>query len=275
MFCDIDLISQCLILLYRFNFRTMPIHCSIPIVPISKDEFRTLDYKVMKHAFECHNSMGSLADERVYQADFAVRLRDAGFHVDREVPILLSHKSFKKALYVDHLINRKAAYELKVAKDISAAHRGQLLTYLYLLNMERGKLINFATQKVESEFINAAMTYDERRLFSVAFSGYHGPDSFANLVVEIVRDWGTSLSTYLYVEAVTGLLGPISRNGNKLAHQRFRLMTPEDAFQITTIATTGTGYRSHLERLLRFSPLKRLHWINIDRHQIQFDTVQN
>jgi GxxExxY protein len=251
---------------------------------MSQDEFSTLDYKVMQHAFDSQNSIGSLADERVYQADFATRLIHAGFHVDREVEISLSHKSFQKSLYLDHVIDHQAVYELKVVRTLSDAHRGQLLSYLYLLNLERGKLINFAPQKVQSEFVNAAIPYDERRSFDVDRSGYRGPESFANLIVELVRDWGTSLGLNLYLEAVTALLGgsekveamlPTKRSGIELASQRFLLASPENAFQITSITKPNTGFASHLERLLRISPLRQLHWVNIARHQVQFFTIRN
>ena len=262
----------------------MPIQCSIPIVTITKKEFQSLDYKVMQHAFDSQNSIGSLADERVYQADLATRLIHAGFHVDREVEISLSHKSFQKSLFLDHVIGQSAVYELKAVKTLSDFHRGQLLTYLYLLNLERGKLINFASQKVQSEFVNAAIPYDERRSFDVDRSSYRGLESFANLIVELVRDWGTSLSLNLYLEAVTALLGgaekvevmlPTKRAGLELASQRFLLVSPEDAFQITAITKPNSGYASHLERLLSISPLRQLHWVNIARHQVQFFTKRN
>jgi hypothetical protein len=73
----------------------MPIHIDIPIRSISLEEFRNLDYQVMNHAFASQNAIGSLADERVYQVDFASRLLAAGFQVDREVQVILSHKTFK------------------------------------------------------------------------------------------------------------------------------------------------------------------------------------
>ncbi|MCY2982153.1 MAG: GxxExxY protein [Planctomycetota bacterium] len=262
----------------------MPIQCSIPIMTMTQDEFSALDYKVMQHAFDSQNSIGSLADERVYQADFATRLIHAGFHVAREVEISLSHKSFQKSLYLDHVIDRRAVYELKVVKALSDAHRGQLLTYLNLLNLERGKLINFAFQKVEAEFVNAAIPFDARRSFDVDRSCYLGPEFFINLIVELIRDWGTSLSINLYLEAVTALLGglgkvevmlPTKRAGIELASQRFLLASPDDAFQITAITKTNSGYASHLQRLLSISPLRQLHWVNIARHHVQFITIRN
>lgn len=71
----------------------------------------------------CHtDSIGRLADERVYQADLAARLIHSGLQVDREVEITLSHQSFTKSLFLDCVVNRMAVYELKAAKQLSDAH---------------------------------------------------------------------------------------------------------------------------------------------------------
>ena len=213
----------------------MPIHIDIPIRSISLEEFRNLDYQVMNHAFASQNAIGSLADERVYQVDFASRLLAAGFQVDREVQVILSHKTFQKPLYLDHVVNRQAVYELKFARSLTDAHKGQLLTYLYLLNLERGKLLNFASKKVQSEFVNAAIPYNERIAFSVDRSEYNGSQFLLHLIVELVRDWGTSLSVSLYNDAIISMLGgpekvqqmlPMRRDGIEIGNQRFCIASP-------------------------------------------------
>ena len=54
----------------------MPITCRIRFEPISKDAFHELDYLVMNHIFACHNELGRLCDEDIYQADVALRLKE-------------------------------------------------------------------------------------------------------------------------------------------------------------------------------------------------------
>ena len=262
----------------------MPIECSIPIQTVSLDEFRALDYQLMSHAFACQNAIGSLADERVYQSDLAARLVNAGFQIDREVAIKLSHNLFQKSLYLDLVINRNAVYELKVAVALSDAHRSQLLTYLYLLNLDRGKLVNFATQKVQTEFVNAALPDIERHSFDIDKSKYCGPAALVDMIVDLVSDWGTALSLSLYREAIVHLAGgpeqveamlPMKRDSIDIGSQRFCVISQNEAFQITTINKPNTDFQSHLERLIQFSPIVKLHWVNIERHRIQFITVQN
>jgi GxxExxY protein len=257
----------------------MPVQCVLPVKPISMDEFRKLDYQIMRHAFDSHNKIGRLADESVYQADFAERSIRAGFQVHREVKITLSHRSYRKDLFIDHLINQMGVYELKVVKSITDAHRSQLLTYLYLLNQERGKIINFGSNEVQSEFVNAAIPYQDRKVFSIEHSSYRGSETFKQLICELVEDWGTSLSVSLYREAVVSLLGgsesvevnlPMTRDRIQLANQRFQLVSDEEAFHITALAKPDPGYESHLARLLCLSPLKQLHWVNIEHHRLRF-----
>ena len=51
----------------------MPIRCIVPIAKLSTDEFRELDYRVMRYAFDSQNELGRLRDERIYQADSSRR----------------------------------------------------------------------------------------------------------------------------------------------------------------------------------------------------------
>jgi GxxExxY protein len=262
----------------------MPIHCTIPILPINQEEFVRLDYQIMSHAFDCQNEIGSLADERVYKMDLSCRLRNAGFTVDLECEIVLSHQSFLKSLFLDLVVNGTAIYELKSAIALTEAHRAQLLTYLYITNSDRGKLINFATPNVKAEFVNAVISRTNRRTFSIDRSKYSGTDALIELVTELVHDWGTSLSPSLYLEAITFILGgsdsvdmmlPMNRAGQSIGSQRFHLCAPNTAFRITTITKSIPTFGAQLQRLISCSQLTQLHWINIRHHDIQFITFRN
>lgn len=171
----------------------MPISCNVSVVKLSTDEFRELDYLVMRHAFDSQNELRRLLDERIYQADLAARLKSAGMTINREVEIQLSHRDYCKSLFLDLIVAEQSVYELKVARKITDAHIGQLLTYLHLLDLRRGKLINFGSSEVESRFVNAPMDSKKRRSFSVNEVDFKGDDQFRDLVVGLLRDWGTTL----------------------------------------------------------------------------------
>jgi GxxExxY protein len=261
----------------------MPIHCPIVFPRLSKTEFGKLDYAVMPHAFAAQKDLGCLCDEAVYQAHFAHLLRAAGFQVDCEVPVTLTFRSFLKTLYLDMVINQVAIYELKAVAQLTAAHTAQLLNYLLLVNAERGKLINFRPASVDPQFVNAALNDHERRDFTVQDENYSGPQDFRQLVVELLTDWGTSLDQSLYTQAIVDCLGgdafvvqqvPMQLDGVPIGNQRFHLVSPDEAFRVTTFQEELTlGHQHQLRKLMAPSPLKAIHWINIAHHEVSLITL--
>lgn len=132
----------------------MPIHCPLKIESLSTEDFGLLDYSVMGHMFASQNEIGRLADERIYQADVAHRLEAAGMATETETPIEVVHQSFVKELSLDLVVSQRAVYELKTVSGLNSNHVAQLLTYLYLLDLPRGKLVSFRSPSVESKFVN-------------------------------------------------------------------------------------------------------------------------
>ncbi|MEZ6100003.1 MAG: GxxExxY protein [Pirellulaceae bacterium] len=261
----------------------MPVYCPSQIEPISTDDFRKLDYVVMGHIFASQNEIGRLADERVYQADIAERLRSAGIASEIEVPICVAHKTFTTELSLDLVVECRAVYELKTASALTSSHVAQLLTYQYLLDLPRGKLVNCRSAKVECQYVNAPIPRSDRCNFEVLDDRYDGGQELRAMVVDLIRDLGTSLSASLYQQALVNMMGgeasvermlPLTRDANPLANQRFRLVDEASALELTTFANSDGSYEAQLQRLLELSPLRVIHWINIASHRISFCTVK-
>jgi hypothetical protein len=53
-----------------------------PPIPLSQDAFHALDYQVMEVAFNLHNEIGNLWDEKDYQRELALRGRVINFRPD-------------------------------------------------------------------------------------------------------------------------------------------------------------------------------------------------
>jgi len=194
----------------------------------------------------------------------------------------LLHKDYCKPLLLDLLVAERAVYEIKVVSAIADSHVGQLLTYLQLLDLRRGKLINFRPARVESRFVNTPISAAEQKSFHVDWTEFFGNSEFSDLVVELLRDWGTALTLSLYQEAVVALLGgskavetmlPMQRNGRVLGNQRFLLADPNSAFCLTAMNKETANYQKQLTRLITFSPLRAMHWINIQHHRVTMTTI--
>lgn len=261
----------------------MPVHCRLNIERLTTEQFRSLDYAVMGHIFASQNEIGRLADEQVYRADVAQRLGSVGMHCDEETPIEMTHKTFAKTLYLDLVVTCRGVYELKAVSALNSNHIAQLLTYLYMLDLPRGKLVNFRSPTVESQFVNAPIPREERCGFSVSDEGFRGTRDLQQLVVDLVHDWGTSLSVSLYHQALVHLLGgqesvecmlPLTRDGRHLANQRIHMVDSHTAFELTAFAKPDNNYAEQVERLLSLSPLRCIHWINIGPHCITFHTAE-
>ena len=260
----------------------MPIHCDLPIESISQAEFGALDYSVMSHAFDTQNDIGRLAQEHIYGNDLRLRLLSAGISCDCEVAIRMTHRDYAKQLFLDLVASHRGVYELKAITSLTKEHEAQLLTYLYLLGLQHGKLVNFRTPKIESRFVNATIPRNERIGFSICTEEFTGPATLCDCIVDLLRDWGTCLTVSLYLDAIVHLLGgierverllPLNRSGNELGSQRFHVISPDEAIHLTAFSDVNEAYDRQVNRLLSISPLRAIHRINIAAHRITFTTV--
>lgn len=264
----------------------MPVQIAINLEKLTTEDFKALDYQVMGHLFDSHNRIGRLADERIYQADAYERLCAANLQAHRELPLVLTHKSFVKTLFLDMVVDCRALYEFKTVATLTKSHLAQILTYLYLLDLPHGKLVNFRSNLVESKFVNAPIPREERCGFEVSHEEFEGNADFVDLFVELLRDWGTALSISLYAEAAVALLGgkasvermlPLIDNGHFLGNQRFHLAAEDIAFHLTAMSRleVAKDYSRHLKNLIDLSQLRQMHWINIAPHCVTFKTVNS
>ena len=264
----------------------MPITGSHALNPINQREFGDLDYQVMRLAFESQNQLGRLCEEEIYQNDLVTRLTTAGLAPKKEVPIVVSHKSFTKTYLIDLIVANAGIYELKTAHALSGLHEAQLLNYLFLSETHHGKLINFRPPQVESRFVNTTLTPAERRQFSTDTKRWKEIEqtdvSFRKNLLDLLCDWGCRLDLSLYNEAMIHFSGgadqvvhrlPLTRGEANLGTQHFNLLNPETAFRITSLSEGISDHENHLLALLRLSSLRRLQWVNLDRQKIQFVTI--
>src|SRR5580698_6452788 len=144
----------------------MPIHCPITIAALNADEFEKLDYRLMGHVYASQNELGRLCDECVYEADLKARLLADGFRsVQTQVPVTVTHRDFSKTYRLD-LVADNTIYELKAETNLVVEHDTQLFNYMFLLGIQRGKLLNFRPSKVQGKIIATGLTFEARRRFT-------------------------------------------------------------------------------------------------------------
>jgi GxxExxY protein len=265
----------------------MSIHCPVKIASLSAEEFEQLDYRVMGHVYASQNELGRLCDECVYEADLKARLLADGFRsVRTQVPVTVTHRDFSKTYFLD-LIADDALYELKTATTLAGEHETQLFNYLFLLGIQRGKLLNFRPQKVQGKIIATGLTHAERRRLNPVTGRWNdltpGCAGLRQTMLDLLENWGAFLDFALYQEALIHFLGGASnierqvslhRNGLALGRQRICVHAPGAAFRVTAFTEGQNHIESHLRRLLALTDLKGIQWINLNHAQIQFTTIQ-
>ena len=100
---------------------------------------------VVDCAFHLHKELGPGLLETVYEVVLAKRLEKEGLKVERQkpIPIVVDDIKFNEGFRADLLINDLLLIELKSVETVLPVHAKQLLTYLRLLNLPMGFLINF------------------------------------------------------------------------------------------------------------------------------------
>lgn len=100
---------------------------------------------VVDTAFHIHDELGPGLLESVYASVLTRALTNLGLKVEREKIVVFEFDGmrFNDGLRIDLLVNDVLVLELKSVEAIAPVHFKQLLTYLRLMHLPLGLLINF------------------------------------------------------------------------------------------------------------------------------------
>lgn len=109
---------------------------------------------VMDHCFDLHRNLGPGLFEVVYEVVLAEKLRQAGFAVQRQLPIPIVYEGmeFDEGFKADLIVDDKVLIELKSVEELHPRHFKQVLTYIRLRNYRLGLLINFGDALMKDGF---------------------------------------------------------------------------------------------------------------------------
>ncbi len=101
--------------------------------------------EIIDSALKIHQELGPGLLESVYESVLARSLEKRGFKVERQksISFVFDEMQFDEGFRVDLFIDDRVVVELKSVEKLASVHSKQLLTYLRLMNLPVGLLINF------------------------------------------------------------------------------------------------------------------------------------
>lgn len=101
--------------------------------------------QIVDAAYHVHTRLGPGLLEKVYEALLTRSLEKRGLRVERQKSISFEFDGmrFDNAFCVDLMIEDQVVVELKSVEKLAPVHHKQVLTYLRILDLPVGLLINF------------------------------------------------------------------------------------------------------------------------------------
>ena len=117
-------------------------------------KYGDLTEKIIGVFFEVYNELGGGFLESVYQAAFALALREAGLHVESQVGLPVYFRSHLVGEFrADLVVNQAVLLELKAIQVFDRTHEAQVLNYLRATPLEVGLLLNFGPKAQFKRFV--------------------------------------------------------------------------------------------------------------------------
>jgi len=101
--------------------------------------------KIIGAAIEVHRVLGPGLLESAYEECLSYELVEAGFKIERQIPLPIIYKEVKLdcGYRLDIVVEDLVIIGLKTVEKLMPIHEAQLLTYLKLTNRKLGLLLNF------------------------------------------------------------------------------------------------------------------------------------
>lgn len=117
---------------------------------MTRSSLKDLVYQVNGAAIEVHKNIGAGLLENVYHQCLKKELELRKISFSSELQIPLNYKGFEleSKLRCDLLIENSLVVELKSVTEINPVFEAQLLTYMNLLKVPIGLLINFNVKNI-------------------------------------------------------------------------------------------------------------------------------
>ena len=134
---------------------------------MTKTYLKDLIYQVNGCAIEVHKHLGPGLLESVYHTCLKKELTIRGFEFQTELTIPVYYKGLEleTGLRCDLLVEKSLIVELKAVEKVLPIHEAQILTYMNLLEIPIGLMINFNVTHIFKEgqktYVNERYRYLE------------------------------------------------------------------------------------------------------------------
>jgi len=107
--------------------------------------------EIVDAALKVHQGLGPGLLESVYESVLAKSLEKRGLKIERQKPVsfVFDEVRFDEGFRVDLLVDERVVVELKSVEKIAPVHSKQLLTYIRLMKLPIGLLINFGASTLK------------------------------------------------------------------------------------------------------------------------------
>lgn len=112
---------------------------------VISQQIEALARDVVNAAYTIHCTLGPGLLESAYQQCLAIELNHLGISVEREkiLPLVYRDQTIETAYRLDLIAGGQLLVELKAVESVLPIHHAQVVTYLKLLRLPLGLLINF------------------------------------------------------------------------------------------------------------------------------------
>ncbi|MHC4403988.1 MAG: GxxExxY protein [Planctomycetota bacterium] len=109
-----------------------------------------MTHDVIGAAIEVHKDKGPGLLESIYEWCFAQELELRGYDVRAQKSVVIRYRRFQREelLKFDVLVNSCLLVEVKAVETVHPIHKAQLLSYMKLLDIPLGLLINFNVERL-------------------------------------------------------------------------------------------------------------------------------
>ncbi|RBN49178.1 GxxExxY protein [Flavobacterium psychrolimnae] len=117
---------------------------------MTKKEITQLSYEIIGYAIKVHKKLGPGLLEKIYEECLKYELEKNGYNVKQQFNVAIDYYDLELAnpLRLDLLINDCIIVELKTVEKFHPIDEAKLLTYMKLLSIPQGLLINFNTLNI-------------------------------------------------------------------------------------------------------------------------------